>query len=635
MMRHSMKQRLKVLMSAYACEPDKGSEPEVGWQWAMQMARFHEVTVLTRANNRPGIEKKLMELPRDQPVPEFVYHEEALFLQQFKQRLSSLKLYYVLWQRSARAVVARLHADRQFDLLHHVTFAGFRYPTAIWGHGVPCIWGPVGGIESVPWRLLPWGHPRSLFAEIKRNIHNLLQAAPLQVLPKRARASTVILACTPEMQLAFQNHGHQATLMPTIGLPVGTMVQGARQLHEGGIRLLFVGNIITLKGIDLALRALKESGTDATLTLIGSGNYQAQARTLVNQLGLENRVTFAGKQPRADVLKSYAAFDVFLFPSLHDTGGYAVIEAMFNGLPVICLDCAGPAVAVSPDCGVKVPLETKAKVCSGLAAAIKQYDQDRALLHQHGTAARARVLQHYDWDQKGVQMNEVYQKAIERRQSNDAGQYTGIGLGTHFIHRLISFKGLAATVIMLLLIGVLGFGSLNHLNFVASEVVQETLPRMALASQANAYLADASRTVTFIFTESPEERVKIRQEIEDLSERTTSLLQQYGELLDANADHQLYERLMTERKDYFLERNQILELAAAGQREQAIKNYTESLLPAHNRIKNIADELFNADIQQGEVHSHAIMKAGRLTQVAVALIGVAVFVLGFFLGLFR
>jgi hypothetical protein len=92
---------------------------------------------------------------------------------------------------------------------------------------------------------------------------------------------------------------------------------------------------------------------------------------------------------------------------------------------------------------------------------------------------------------------------------------------------------------------------------------------------------------------------------------------------------------MTERKDYFLERNQILELAAAGQREQAIKNYTESLLPAHNRIKNIADELFNADIQQGEVHSHAIMKAGRLTQVAVALIGVAVFVLGFFLGLFR
>lgn len=635
MIAYSMKRRLKVLMSAYACEPDKGSEPEVGWQWALQMARFHDVTVLTRANNRPGIERKLGELSGEQPRPEFVYHEEVLFLQRFKQRLSSLKLYYVLWQRSARDVVARLHADRQFDLLHHVTFAGFRYSTAIWGHGVPCIWGPIGGIESVPWRLLPWGHPASLFAEIKRNIHNLIQAAPLQVLPKRARASTVVLACTPEMQRAFQAQGFPALLMPTIGLPVGSLVQGVRRPYEGPLRLLFVGNIITLKGVDLALEALKESGTAATLTLIGSGNYQAQARRLAQRLGLADRVFFVGKLPRTEVLKSYADFDVFLFPSLHDTGGYAVIEAMFNGLPVICLDCAGPAVAVSQDCGVKVPLESKAKICRGLAGAIKQYDGNRELLQAHGAGARARIGQHYDWDQKGVQMNEVYQKASELGKPKDAGKYTGVGSGTDFIHGLISFKGLAVTVIMLLLIGALGFGSLNHLNFVASEVVQETLPRMALAGQANAYLAEASRTVTFIFTESPAERAQIRQEIEELSERTTSLLQQYGELMDAAADRQLYERLMTERKDYFLQRNQILELAAAGQREQAIKSYTESLLPAHNRIKHIADDLLNADIQQGEAHSHAIMRAGRLTQVAVALIGVAVFVLGFFLGLFR
>ncbi len=56
--------RLKVLMSAYACEPGKGSEPEVGWQWAMRMARFHDVTVLTRANNRAAIEPAVAAIPR-------------------------------------------------------------------------------------------------------------------------------------------------------------------------------------------------------------------------------------------------------------------------------------------------------------------------------------------------------------------------------------------------------------------------------------------------------------------------------------------------------------------------------------------------------------------------------------------
>ncbi len=57
-----MPKKLKVLISAYACEPNKGSEPEVGWQWALQMAKYHEVTVLTRTNNRAGIERELVVL---------------------------------------------------------------------------------------------------------------------------------------------------------------------------------------------------------------------------------------------------------------------------------------------------------------------------------------------------------------------------------------------------------------------------------------------------------------------------------------------------------------------------------------------------------------------------------------------
>ena len=62
-----MSKRLKVLISAYACEPGKGSEPEVGWQWALQMARHHDVTVLTRANNRQAIEPAIEALRGRQP----------------------------------------------------------------------------------------------------------------------------------------------------------------------------------------------------------------------------------------------------------------------------------------------------------------------------------------------------------------------------------------------------------------------------------------------------------------------------------------------------------------------------------------------------------------------------------------
>src|SRR5581483_11891914 len=98
-------ERLKVLLSAYACEPGKGSEPEVGWQWALQMARYHDVTVLTRANNRESIEKEIATLRQTQPVPEFVYHDEGAFWLRIKKRFKTVRFYYHLWQSSAWHVV--------------------------------------------------------------------------------------------------------------------------------------------------------------------------------------------------------------------------------------------------------------------------------------------------------------------------------------------------------------------------------------------------------------------------------------------------------------------------------------------------------------------------------------------------
>ena len=51
---------MKILLSAYACEPNKGSEPEVGWRWATELLKFNnEVYVITRLNNKENIEKEI------------------------------------------------------------------------------------------------------------------------------------------------------------------------------------------------------------------------------------------------------------------------------------------------------------------------------------------------------------------------------------------------------------------------------------------------------------------------------------------------------------------------------------------------------------------------------------------------
>jgi glycosyltransferase involved in cell wall biosynthesis len=625
-------------MSAYACEPGKGSEPEVGWQWALQMARYHDVTVLTRANNQPAIEFALAALRGRQPLPVFVYHDRSPVMLDLKRRTKSVKLYYLLWQRSARDVVAQLHAAHRFDLMHHVTFAGFRYPVAIWGHGARCVWGPIGGIESIPLRLLPWHHLRSLTYEALRNANNLLQAAPFHVLPKRARATTLILVSTREMQRTFAKLGFDSEVMPTIGLNPAEMPFQPHRPGEGPLRLLFVGNILTLKGVDLALEALQQSQTNAVLTLIGTGSYLAAAKRLARRLGLREQVKFEGRLPRPEVLKAYPDYDVFVFPSLHDTGGYAIIEAMFNELPVICLDYGGPAVVVRDGCGIKVPLGPRAKVIAGLAAAIRSYDRNRAAIQEHGHAAREVILREYDWDKKGAQMNERYQKAVAlgATEATRKTHYSGMGGVTNLAHRVLSLAGLAGTALVLMLIGALGFVSVSHLKQEAGLIVGDTLPSLSYAGEAIGGASSAfNRTLMFLVTENAEQRAQLRKDLESHNQATSRILEDYQQVVNSPVERVLYEQVMKRRADYVQLRERILDLADHNQRTQAIDLCNRELFPAYRQYRDSLSQLFEFDVRQGRTRGETIMRVCTITQWVVAGIGIFIFALGFLIGLFK
>jgi glycosyltransferase involved in cell wall biosynthesis len=401
--------RSSVLLSAYACEPGKGSEPEVGWQWARQMARFHKVTVLTRANNEPAIAAALQ--GEGGPLSlRFIYHDLGSGWLRLKKRFGWHDGYYHLWQRSARGVIARLCRETHFDLLHHLTFAGARFPAAIAGHGVPAIWGPVGGFESMPANLLPWAHPRELGAEVLRNAANLW-AEQSGSFARSAAAVCLTIASTRETAAILERAGLRHRLLPTIGLRVEDF-----HARESGpadrLRLLFAGRLLYWKGVELALEALHASGPNATLAFAGEGPFLPSARALTARLGLGERVQFLGQVPRAELLALYGKYDALLFPSLHDTGGFVLLEAMASMLPVICLDCAGPALAVAEGCGVRVPLGSRAEVVARLATAIRTFADDPTLRRAQGRQARAHVREHYDWDRKGEQMDAIYREVL-------------------------------------------------------------------------------------------------------------------------------------------------------------------------------------------------------------------------------
>jgi glycosyltransferase involved in cell wall biosynthesis len=621
-----MLRRKRVLLSAFACEPHKGSEPEVGWQWALQTARFHDVTVLTQSKNRPAIEAELKKQPADRQ-PKFVYFDLPAWLQRLRKFPLGLRIYYVIWQRLARAEVRRLNAGEPFDLLHHVTFAAFRYPAVIWNQGVPCIWGPVGGIESIPTELLPWSHPISFVEEVLRNFSNLMQSAPYNDLPNRAAASDLVLVSTGEMHELLAKLDISSQLMPTIGLETAKLPFRPHRRPEGPLRLVFVGKLITLKGIDLALSALRASGTDATLTLYGTGNFLSAAKRLAEKPELRGRIQFGGQLTREQVLKTYPEYDAMLFPSLHDTGGYAVIEAMFNELPVICLDCGGPAVAVRDGCGIRVPIQSRRKVIDGLAAAIRRYDKDRELLLAHGQAARESILKNYDWDKKGEQMSEAYEQVLSGKATRTFSK--------DLREKFFSFRGTVVTTLALLLVGTIGFLSLSRLKHQAELIVSDTLPGLSYSGEANAYIADSSRTLLYITEKDPARRKQIRGEMGTFSARTTKYLTLYRAAIFSKEDETNFQSLVQIRNSYIHVRNHVLELADAGQETEALSLFNDSLIPAHSQLKKAGDKLFEYNMEQGRVRGERIMTFCTITQIALGAASVAIFALGFFFGLFK
>ena len=627
-----MNRRLKVLISAFACRPGKGSEPEVGWCWAIGMARFHDVTVLTQLKHRPGIDAGLAALPPDAPRPNFHYFDGGEKIAWLRKRFGGVRLFYIWWQKAAWKVVEQLHEEIGFDLMHHITFAGYRYTTAVWGHGVPCVWGPVGGMESVPLRLMPLDNPLALLSELMRNLSNDIQAMPFHVLPRRAADSSVVLVSTRETQKVFEALSAHPILMPTVGIDEKVISKRPLTAPTGTLELLFVGQIISLKGLDLAIHALRASGTSARLTFIGSGSYQMKAAAMARRLGIESQVIFPGRVPREQVLQEYEKYHVFLFPSLHDSGGLAVLEAMAQGLPVICLDCGGPAISVRDGCGIRIPMLGRKKVVEQIAGAIQTYDRDRARVAADGQRARESVTEHYEWNRKYPEMDAVYAEAThdnERRRA--AARRKRFLPGSR--HLVFTARGILLSLLLILGISLLEIQSIRQLKGAATRIVSDTLPSLSSAAVAN-----ESRNNSFIKLQlllhntSPTEEVKYVADIERLSNETTVAFKNYEEVISDQVDRENFQKLMKARINYLGIRQQVIEEYTTGRKKAALVLFEKSLLPAFNQYAEISRAITLYNVEEGKRDGREILIKTEMSQMILAGLGIVVFLTGFFFG---
>jgi glycosyltransferase involved in cell wall biosynthesis len=349
----------KVLLSAYSCAPHAGSEPAIGWNWAHSIAAGgHEVVVITRATNRASIQS-LDQSPSSNP--KFVFHDLPSLAQKMYKLPLGNYLYYLLWQYTAANRAVELHRSNKFDQVHHITWGSFRAPSFMGKLGIPFVFGPVGGGEDTPIKLREgMGWRGRLWDSLRRLSNSLLRIDPFT--RSTYADATEILTTTPEtlrkIPAAYRPKARvqsAAGINPDIHQNRST--RGVvRSFQEGGaiLQVLYVGRLLPWKGIHLALRALARLGEKRSLvclTAIGGGYDAPRLKRIARRLNLGASVKWMPWMPRKDLLRIVPDFDLFLFPSLHDSGGMVVLEALSVGLPVICLDLGGPSAFVDDGCG--------------------------------------------------------------------------------------------------------------------------------------------------------------------------------------------------------------------------------------------------------------------------------------------
>lgn len=175
--------------------------------------------------------------------------------------------------------------------------------------------------------------------------------------------------------------------------------------------LLFVGNDFVRKGLPALMESLAQLVPDTHLAVVGKGESQWQMQGLAERLGLAARVHFVGSL--RDMAQAYGAADMLVHPTLEDSYGMVVLEAMAHGLPVIVSDAPYSGIALDLADGQNALLLKNPSDTVQLLAAIQRVQGDAALAA--GLRAEGlRFAQAHAWQQAACEYEALYQQISKR-----------------------------------------------------------------------------------------------------------------------------------------------------------------------------------------------------------------------------
>lgn len=327
----------RALVFAYACNPEKGSEPGAGAMLVTVVAGFSaQVTVITR--REPGLDAGALALRLGENVR----------LIQTGSGSSAWPTYlrYLAWVLSAAAVARKLRTQLTFDVVHHATYASdwFVNPMVFMRKtlGERWVWGPAGGASYAPISVGRAVTQSPATSELLRK----LVTAPMRTFVHTVMRNRVdvALALNGDSERRFRKSG-----MGEVSVQSNAVFDYAEfpaRILPATPLVVYAGRGESWKGLPLVISAMRHLPPAWRLSIAGPGTDTVKFRRMAAPFG--DRVDFLGALDRTTTLGLFARATAVALPSLHDSAPWAAGEAAGIGVPVVCLTLGGVAAMAGP-----------------------------------------------------------------------------------------------------------------------------------------------------------------------------------------------------------------------------------------------------------------------------------------------
>jgi glycosyltransferase involved in cell wall biosynthesis len=417
----------RVLLIAEAANPEWVSVPLVGWSLSNAIARICKTHLVTHVRNRDAIVQAGLVEGRDFTAIDSEAIAAPLYRLATLVRggkgvgwtsvtaLSTLSYYYfehLAWRQFGDAI-----RKREYDIVHRITPLSPTTPSILARRcarsSVPFVLGPLNGgvpwpreFDAARWKEREWlSYVRSGYKLLPGYRNTLFESAAiiagsrstLENIPARLHDKCVYL---PENAVDTTRFSH-----------------GAAPFTGGALRACFVGRLVPYKGPDMLIEAIAPLAREGRITLdvYGDGPLMPELHRLLEQHQIASRITLHGWIAHQELQTRMRLAQLFLFPSIREFGGGAVLEAMSLGIVPVVVDYAGPGELVTDEVGYKVPLGNRQQIIERLRSLIGGLLEQPAQLHAKSEAAIRLVQDLFTWEVKARQVAEVYQWVLGRR----------------------------------------------------------------------------------------------------------------------------------------------------------------------------------------------------------------------------